>query len=74
MPINGTVYVALVSTAPQQQGKGYAETVMRHAVAEGQRALGVTRSTLHASLMGHPVYQAMGYSSGPRLILVGPHP
>jgi GNAT superfamily N-acetyltransferase len=72
LPINGTVYVALVATAPDRQGKGYAETVMRCAVAEGQRALGVTRTTLHASMMGHPLYQAMGYASGSQIVLVGP--
>ncbi len=44
---------------------------MRHAVAEGQRAMGVQRTTLHASMMGHPVYAAMGYVQGPRLVLVG---
>jgi len=74
LPINGTAYIALVATAPEQQGKGYAETVMRHAVAEGQRTMGVTRTTLHASMMGHPLYRAMGYASGPRLILVGAQP
>ena len=71
LPINGTAYIALVATAPEQQGKGYAETVMRRAVAEGQRAMGMTRTTLHASMMGHPLYRTMGYVSGPRLVLVG---
>lgn len=72
LPINGTAYIALVATAPGWQGQGYAETVMRRAVAEGQRTMGVTRTTLHASMAGHPLYQAMGYASGPRLVLVGP--
>lgn len=71
LPINGTVYIALVASAPDQQGKGYAETVMRRAVAEGQRTTGTTRTTLHASMMGHPLYRSMGYASGPRLVLVG---
>jgi GNAT superfamily N-acetyltransferase len=74
LPINGTVYIAVVATAPDQQGKGYAETVMRRAVAEGQRTMGITRTTLHASMMGHPLYRAMGYLPGPRLVLVGPQP
>lgn len=72
LPVNGTVYIAFVATAPEQQGKGYAETVMRHAVAEGQRAIGVRRTTLHASMMGRPLYEAMGYAPGPHLILVAP--
>ncbi len=71
-PVEGTVYVALVATSPNSQGKGYAETVMRHAVTQGQRAMGITRTTLHASDMGQPVYRAMGYTPGPQLIVVGP--
>ena len=72
MPAMGTVYVALVATSEAARGKGYAETVMRHAVAAGQKAMGIERTTLHASLMGHPLYRAMGYSSDATLWLVGP--
>ncbi len=71
LPVAGTVYVALVATAPGEQRKGYAETVMRHAVTQGQQAMGTTRTTLHASEMGQPVYQAMGFQAGPCVMLVG---
>ena len=72
LPVGGTVYIALVATSPEAQGKGYAETVMRQAVIQGQQAMGTTRTTLHASDMGLPVYRAMGYRPGPTLVLVGP--
>ena len=72
LPVEGTVYIALVATLPEAQGKGYAETVMRQAVAEGQQAMGTTRTTLHASDMGLPVYRAMGYRPGPRMVFLGP--
>jgi len=72
LPVAGTVYIALVATAPDEQGKGYAETVMRRAVVEGQRAMGVRRTTLHATEAGRPIYRAMGYAPGPRLVLAGP--
>jgi GNAT superfamily N-acetyltransferase len=72
LPVDGTVYVALVATLPEAQGKGYAETVMRRAVIEGQQAMGTTRTTLHASDMGLQVYRAMGYTPGPKLIFLGP--
>lgn len=71
-PVAGTVYVALVATHPDEQGKGYAETVMRRAVTEGQKAMRAMRTTLHASDMGRPVYAAMGYESGPRLHFLAP--
>jgi len=71
-PVADTVYVAMVATAPDVQGKGYAEAVMRHAVLEGQKAMGVKRTTLHATDAGRPVYAAMGYASGPRMALLAP--
>lgn len=71
-PVAETVYIALVATLPAGQGKGYAETVMRHAVTHGKQAMGTTRTTLHATDMGLPVYRAMGYTPGPRLVLLGP--
>jgi ribosomal protein S18 acetylase RimI-like enzyme len=61
LPVAGTVYIALVATMPEAQSKGYAETVMRHAVTQGQRSMGTMRTTLHASDKGRPVYAAMGY-------------
>ncbi len=73
LPVDNTVYIALVATAPSEQGKGYAETVMRHAVVQGQTAMRVKRTTLHATDMGRPIYSAMGYASGPRMLLVGPN-
>lgn len=72
LPVAGSVYVALVATAPEAQGKGFAETVMRHAVAEGQRAMGTKLTTLHASEMGARVYRAMGYAEGPKMWFLGP--
>jgi ribosomal protein S18 acetylase RimI-like enzyme len=72
LPVDRTVYIAFVATAPDEQRKGYAETVMRHAVLQGQRAMHVRRTTLHATEMGRPLHSAMGYVSGPRMLLVEP--
>jgi GNAT superfamily N-acetyltransferase len=72
LPVAGTVYIALVATMPDAQGKGYADAVMRHAIGEGQRAMGIETTTLHATDAGQPVYRAMGYNAGARFILVGP--
>lgn len=73
IPVDNTVYIALVATLPGAQGRGYAENVMRHAVIEGQRAMGTMRTTLHATAQGRPVYEAMGYRAGPGMLLVGRH-
>jgi len=71
-PVNGTVYIALVATLPERQGKGYAETVMRQAVIQGQQAMRTARTTLHASDMGLPVYRRMGYRPGPKMVILQP--
>ncbi len=72
LPVNETVYIALVATLPEEQGNGYAETVMRQAVIQGQQAMRATRIALHASDMGLPVYRRMGFRQGPRLVMLGP--
>ena len=71
-PAGGTVYVALVATMPDAHGKGYAEAVMRRAVAAGQQEMGISRATLHASDAGRPLYQSMGYQDCARLSILSP--
>ena len=70
MPVEGTVYIALVATMPDSHGKGYGEAVMRQAISAGQQAMGVTRTTLHATDMGRPVYEAMGYVPSARFAVL----
>ncbi len=70
LPVDGTVYIALVATMPDAHGNGYAEAVMRQAISAGQQAMGVTRTTLHATDMGRPVYQAMGYAPSARFAVL----
>ena len=77
LPVAGALYVAFVATLPEAHGQGYAEAVMRHAIEQGRRAMGLTRRaltrmTLHASDMGRPVYLAMGFELGPRIVLLTP--
>ncbi|WP_395678305.1 GNAT family N-acetyltransferase [Inquilinus sp.] len=55
------LFLALVATAPEAQRKGYGEATVRKALYEGARATGLTRTTLHATLAGAPVYERIGY-------------
>jgi GNAT superfamily N-acetyltransferase len=59
--VGDCLYVAWVATAPGSRRRGYAETVMRRALADASAATGITRTTLHASVAGRPIYEAMGY-------------
>lgn len=60
--VDDIAYVALVATAPEQQRKGYAEAVMRHALSLAQERWGPQRTVLHATAAGRPVYTRMGYA------------
>jgi GNAT superfamily N-acetyltransferase len=71
-PVRGTMYIAFVATVPESHGKGYAEAVMRHTIEQAGRAMGPARMTLHASDMGRPVYRAMGFEPGARVMLLAP--
>jgi GNAT superfamily N-acetyltransferase len=57
----GRLFVVLVATEPQWQGKGYGEAVTRKALYEGARATGLTRATLQATVAGAPVYPRIGF-------------
>ena len=70
--LDGRLYVALVATHPNHQRKGYAEAVMRHSLAESTRATGLSRTVLHASQAGYPIYAAMGYRPTSIVVAFGP--
>lgn len=60
-PVDGIAYVGWMATAEAHRGKGYAEAIMRHGLAEERRRSGVERTVLHATAMGEPVYRRLGY-------------
>jgi GNAT superfamily N-acetyltransferase len=55
------LFLALVATAPEAQRKGYGEATVRKALFEGAKATGLTRTVLHATMAGAPVYERIGY-------------
>jgi len=59
--VDGHRYVALVATMPEQQRRGYAEAVMRHALDVAASTYGQKPTFLHATDAGRPVYTRMGY-------------
>jgi len=71
-PVLGTMYIAFVATVPEYHGKGYAEAAMRHVIEQAARSMGRLHMTLHASDMGRPVYRAMGFKPGGRVMLLAP--
>lgn len=62
-PLDGRLYVSWVATHPDYRRKGYADAAMRAALASAREATGLTRTVLHATAAGLPVYERMGYRS-----------
>jgi GNAT superfamily N-acetyltransferase len=58
---DGIIFLALVATRPDAQRKGYAEAVVRHALQAAHEGSGLTRTVLHATDAGSPVYRRIGY-------------
>ena len=50
-----------VATVPEHQHHGYAEVVMRAALADAQRRHGIARTILQSTPAGHRLYERMGY-------------
>lgn len=61
VPVEGCLYVAMVATLAEYRRRGYAEACMRAALDRAGRDTGLTRTVLHATDMGRPVYLKMGY-------------
>lgn len=57
----GAAGVYSVGTLPSYQGRGYAETLMRHALAQAREAAGVQASVLQSTEQGLHLYTRMGY-------------
>ncbi len=72
LPVNNTVYIALVATVPGVQGRGYAEAVMRRAIEAGRQLTGLTRVSLHASDAGRPLYASMGFQASAGFVALAP--
>ncbi len=59
--VEQVAYVAMVATLPSHRQRGHAETTLRLALSEARRTWGTERTVLHATPVGLPLYQRMGY-------------
>jgi ribosomal protein S18 acetylase RimI-like enzyme len=58
---DGIVGIYSLATLPQNQRRGYAETLMRHALETAQQETGIERSILQTTRAGVGLYKRMGY-------------
>jgi ribosomal protein S18 acetylase RimI-like enzyme len=59
--VEGASYVGWMATDAGHRGYGYAEAVLRHMDAFMRKEYGVKESVLHATEMGRPIYERVGY-------------
>jgi GNAT superfamily N-acetyltransferase len=59
--IQDKFYLALVATLPDYRNQGYAQAVIRHSLEQAAQHCGKKRTALHATSVGIPLYQRMGY-------------
>ncbi|WP_437961132.1 GNAT family N-acetyltransferase [Sorangium sp. So ce119] len=70
--VEGIRYVGFVVTAAEHRRKGYAEAAMRGCLDDALRGTGFQRSVLHATDIGRPVYERMGYRAVTRFSFYSP--
>jgi GNAT superfamily N-acetyltransferase len=68
----GALYLALVATIPEARGNGYAEALVRHVLRNANETTGLTRTILHATDAGFPVYSRVGYHSTVKIMAYKP--
>jgi GNAT superfamily N-acetyltransferase len=68
------LYLALVATVPEAQGKGYAQAVVRHSLQRAHKASGLTRAILHSTQAGYSLYDGLGYRAAAHFTCYVPRP
>jgi GNAT superfamily N-acetyltransferase len=68
------LYLALVATLPEAQGKGYGQAVVSHSLQRAHEATGLTRTILHATQAGYPLYDGLGYRATAHFTGYAPRP
>ena len=61
--VEGVSYIGWMATLPEFRGRGYAEALLRHMHAFMKQRYGVKETVLHATEMGRPVYERMGFQA-----------
>ena len=59
--VEGISYIGWMATLPEYRGRGYAEALLRHMDVFMRRRYGAKETVLHATEMGRPVYERMGF-------------
>jgi ribosomal protein S18 acetylase RimI-like enzyme len=59
--VEGVSYIGWMATREKFRGRGYAEAILRHMDEFMKQRYGVTESVLHATELGKPIYERIGF-------------
>ncbi len=65
----GVIGLYNVATMPQERGNGYAEAIIRHAIATASRDSGLQRVILQSTASGERLYKRLGFREVSRLVV-----
>jgi GNAT superfamily N-acetyltransferase len=59
--VEGVSYIGWMATRESFRGRGFSEAILRHMDEFMKRRYGVTESVLHATELGRPIYERIGF-------------
>jgi ribosomal protein S18 acetylase RimI-like enzyme len=66
---DGVIGLYNVATVPDERGRGYAEAVTRHAIADASRQSGLGRVILQSTAQGERLYKRLGFREVSRVVV-----
>jgi hypothetical protein len=66
---NGVIGLYNVATLPGERGRGFAETITRHAIAEASLESGFKRVILQSTVHGERLYKRLGFREVSRVVV-----
>ena len=61
--VEGISYIGWMATLPEYRRRGYAEALLRHMDGFMRKRYGMKETVLHATEMGRPIYERMGFQA-----------
>ena len=71
---HGVIGLYNVATIPEARGRGFAEAITRHAIADARRVSGLERIVLQSTAAGLRMYKRLGFREISRVVVFNSQP